>query len=70
MGAVLVILQSEVLRTQLYTTTSWYGLPGYASWCALGTLARALVGNYTPPTIVATCSPVLVILTSITGTTA
>ncbi len=36
-------------------------LPGYASWCALGTLARYLVGNYTPPTTVATCNPVLVI---------
>ena len=40
------------------------GPPGYASWCALGTLARYLVGNYTPPTTVATCNPVLVILTS------
>ena len=40
------------------------GLSGYASWCALGTLARDLVGNYTPPTTVATCNPVLVILTS------
>ena len=29
---------------------------------------RALVGNYSPPTIVATCSPVLGILTSIAGT--
>ena len=44
------------------------GPPGYASWCALGTLARYLVGNYTPPTPVATCNPVLGILTSNTGT--
>ena len=44
------------------------GLPGYASWCALGTLARYLVGNYTPPTIVATGSPVLGILPSSSAT--
>ena len=31
---------------------------------------RALVGNYTPPTTVPTCRPVLVILTSVAGTTA
>ena len=31
---------------------------------------RALVGNYTPPTTVATCNPVLVILQAVGGTTA
>jgi hypothetical protein len=31
---------------------------------------RALVGNYSPPTPVATCNPVLVILTSVEGTIA
>ena len=33
-------------------------------------LSSYLVGNYSPPTTVATCNPVLVILPSITGTTA
>ena len=33
-------------------------------------LARYLVGNYTPPTTVPTCRPVLVILTSVAGTIA
>ena len=69
-GAVLVILQSKVLHAQLLYYHFVVGLPGHGQVVCPWHLSSYLVGNYTPPTTVATCNPVLVIPPSVEGTIA
>ena len=63
----------KVLRPQLYTTTSWWAclaMPVGVPLAPCSGHVRALVGNYTPPTTALRVAAVLVILTSVAGTTA